>query len=193
MERVGLRRRDPRPVLYPLARAISRPAASSTRSPPTSISLPTLLASCGVAPPRDRETSTARVSCLCSAASRPPAGPSGRCSSSGTAAIGPSSAAAFAARSQTYKLVRREPLPGAARRRRSSSTTWSTTRSSSTTSPRVTPISWPGCMRNTSLVQGRNLHPRLRSGPDRARRHSREPHDPDPPRLARTARWVGPQ
>ena len=40
MERVGLRRRNPRPVLYPLAGADSAPDASSTASPPISISRP---------------------------------------------------------------------------------------------------------------------------------------------------------
>ena len=44
-----------------------------------------------------------------------------------------------------------------------------------------------------SLVQGRLLHPRLRAGPDRAGRDKREPDDPDPPRLARTPRWLGAQ
>ena len=138
LEGDGLRRRNPRPVLHPLAgplpgragrrsdRRAHRPLADPARG--LRVAVP---AGC---------SSTARACCRCSRGGTDVDWPDRTLFFQWHRGDAPEPDRAFAARSQRYKLLRREP-PAASNRSSPSwsFTTWRTTRSSSTTSPATHP------------------------------------------------------
>ena len=171
VERVGVRRRHPRSLLHPLARAFSgrrrgrphrrpyRPGAHVARR-------------LRRGRPRRAYASTARACFPCSKGIQTAGWPDRTLFFQWHRGDQPELGRAFAARSQRTSSCATSPRSAPPRCRRSSSTTWNATRSSCTTSPSSTPTSFPRCTPNTRRGS-RTCHPPAASSPSGSRWEAR--------------------
>ncbi len=177
LEGVGLRRRDPRAVLHPLAGPFSRRVSAVDRIAAHIDLLPTLLDACGVSAARRRATRRQEPAASADAGCRQPVGRTGPFISSGTAATSPSPTAPSPLGPRPTSCCDANRSRAPPRNRRSSCTTWSTTRSSSITSPPSIPTSLSK-MHADYLAWFKDVSATRGFAPvaDRAGRHSGRPH-----------------